>query len=305
MTTARALARRVVPLAVRQRRAALPAWSLAVCTASDPLALATATPEPVFDRGAVPGVMADPFAVRRDGLWSLFFELVPPGERRGRIAVAASADGRRWTYGGVVLEERWHLSYPFVLEAGPDVFLVPESADARSVRLYRAHRFPCTWESDAVLLTGRPFRDSSVFTYGGHWWLLTETSARATNDELRLYMAEDLRGPWREHPRSPVCRDARYARPAGRPVVVEDRLVRFAQDCSGEYGAAVHAVQITTLTEDDYEERLLRPRVLPSATSSTWPARAVHHVDAHRLDSCPDGKHHGGPRWLCVLDGHP
>ena len=78
--------------------------------------------------------------------------------------------------------------------------------------------------------------DPTVFRHEDRWWLLA-CATRPPNRSLHLFHADDLFGPWREHPRSPVVADdVRTARPAGRVVFIDGRPVRFAQDCTARMG---------------------------------------------------------------------
>lgn len=299
-TATRQALRRSVPVSLRQRLSSLPPWGIAVCVGPSPLELhESGQAQPVLDGQRLGelglAAAADPFAVHRDGTWSLFFEAVPIGSRTGRIDVMTSTDLVHWEHHGPALRERSHLSYPCPVEDDGSVAIVPESSGMDSVRLYRTAPGGHDLVLDCVLLTGRAFKDSTVFRHDDRWWMYSETSRRHTNDELRLYHAEELAGPWREHPRSPVVRgDARVARPAGYPVVVDGRLLRFAQDSSHDYGARVLALEVTTLTTTDYAERLLATPVLPLPPSPQWRATAMHHLDAHRIDGS----------WISFVDGH-
>ncbi|HET7026196.1 MAG TPA: hypothetical protein VFI28_00745, partial [Candidatus Limnocylindrales bacterium] len=76
-------------------------------------------------------------------------------------------------------------------------------------------------------------------------------------DELHLFSAPSLNAEWRAHPRNPVVADARRSRPAGRVLRIGDRLVRPGQDCSRSYGRRIVLSSITTLTETEYEERVI------------------------------------------------
>lgn len=296
--------RHVVPVSVRVRLSSLPSWSVGVYRGRSPLEL-----QPVS--GAAPLVlsagdgdpsavvlMADPFALRWQGRWHLFVEVVERGSRRGRIALATSDDLTTWTYAGGVLDEPYHLSYPFVFEHDGACWMVPETATAGQVRLYRATQFPSRWVLDTVLLRGAPYKDSSLVQHDGSWWMFTETSSRHTNDELRLFRSGTLQGPWREHPASPVVRhDPTAARPGGRPLVCGDRVLRFAQECGTTYGRQVGAYEVL-MTRDRYEERLLDPAVLGpaggSSSGASWNGAAMHHLDAH-----PDAD-----GWVAFADGH-
>ncbi len=62
-------------------------------------------------------------------------------------------------------------------------------------------------------------------------------------------VADDLLGPWRLHPLSPVRSGVQGSRMAGRPVVADGKLYRFGQDCTYTYGHKVrHATHTHTHT---------------------------------------------------------
>src|SRR5262249_50203127 len=214
-----------------------------------------------------------------DSLWYLFFEIMEERSKLGSIGVATSPDADRWSYRKVVLREPFHLSYPQVFRESADFYMVPETAEADSVFLYRARRFPDEWEPVARLLDGRPYADPTLFAHGGKWWMFTSTPH---NDKLRLHMADALTGPWTEHPSSPIVKaNPHIARPAGRVVEADGRLLRFAQDCDPFYGRQVNAFEITRLDAASYEESPVSetPILAPSGSGSNQ--GQIHHIDAH------------------------
>jgi hypothetical protein len=227
--------------------------------------------------------VADPFAVHRNGLWHLFFEQVRQGSDQGEIGLATSSDLRTWTYCGAALAEPHHLSYPHIVDAESETFMIPAACASRGVRLYRATDFPFRWELVDVIIEGRPFKDSTLVEHDGSLFLFTETSARHTQDELQLFVAADVRGPWTEHPASPlVVRNADAARPAGQIVEVDGQLVRLTQCCSQRYGAGVRAHVIERISPSEYRESRLYQQVLqPSGSgwngrpASDWPQAAA------------------------------
>jgi hypothetical protein len=239
--------------------------------------------------------VADPFLLRVESGWFMFFEVVTWPLSRGEIAHARSVDGLQWTYGGIVLRERFHLSYPQVFEWDGAYYMVPESAHTGAVRLYRASRFPTEWSVVTTLLRGPRLADPSIVRYGNRWWLFVETSPTGRHDRLSLYHAEALTGPWVEHPCSPIVSgDPRIARPAGRVLVRDGVVIRFAQNCGPGYGTEVRAFAVTELTPTGYAEREVRERPILAAGTAAWNAGGMHHVDAHRL--------HDG-RWIAAVDG--
>jgi hypothetical protein len=239
--------------------------------------------------------VADPFMVRAHNTWFMFFEVMNRENWRGEIALATSADGFAWTYQSSVLAEPFHLSYPYVFTWEGEYYMVPESNLAGAVRLYKASEFPFRWKYVTNLLTGPYFADSSIVHFGSRWWMFTETSSGFANDTLRLFCADELRGPWREHPSSPIIRgNPHNARPAGRILNLGNRLIRYAQDCSEKYGTCVRAFEINEISESVYYESPVRESPVLNSSGVGWNACGMHHVDPHQLS---DG------RWLACVDG--
>jgi hypothetical protein len=242
-------------------------------------------------------IVADPFLLHAGERWHLFFEVLNRQSGRGEIGLATSPDLARWKYERIVLAEPFHLSYPQVFEWEGAHYMVPESHQARSIRLYRGDPFPSRWTHVHTLLEGLPFSDATLFRHADRWWLFTETSEPRRHDTVRLYSSESLTGAWEEHPASPiVAGDPSVARPAGSVVVADDRLLRFAQVCTPRYGVSVNALEITTLTPAAYAERPAAPAPVlqGSGVPESWNASRMHHVDAHRL---PSGE------WVAAVDG--
>ena len=273
-----------------------PVFSIGVFDGESPTELTAAAANPVLTRDDVSDVVAsyvaDPFLLRADGAWHMFFEVWNWRANKGEIGHATSANGLHWSYDRIVLAEEFHLSYPVVFEHAGERWLVPESFQAGGVRLYRADPFPGRWTHATTLLEADYVVDASPFRFDDRWWLVAETSPQ--HDTLRLFHAPDLLGPWTEHPRSPVvCGDTSRSRPAGRVLVDGTRLIRFAQGCACEYGELVRAFEITALTATTYGDREL-PRPILTASGVGWNARGMHHVDPQRL---------AGGRWLAAVDG--
>jgi hypothetical protein len=243
--------------------------------------------------------VADPFMVHEHNTWHMFFEVMNAQTNHGEIGLATSADGLKWTYKQIVLSEPFHLSYPYVFKWQGEYYLVPESFEADSIRLYRADCFPTQWSFEGALLGGS-YTDASLFRFDDKWWMFA-CSTPHEHDTLRLYYADELLGPWIEHPESPIIRgNAHIARPAGRVLVVDGRIIRYAQDDAPNYGQAVRAFEITQLTTTRYTEWAVNPSpVLEPKVSrlnrAGWNARGMHHVDPHQT---------GDKKWITCVDGY-
>jgi hypothetical protein len=173
-----------------------------------------------------------------------------------------------------VLDEPWHLSYPFVLAHAGQVWMIPESGGHGTVTLYRADPFPTRWVREAELLTGLDANDATILSYAGQFWMFATVrdGAGSSSDMLMIHQAPDLLGPWRPHPRNPVLVDGAAARPAGRFVLRDGRLWRPVQDCQSLYGAALGLVEVTRLDEDGFEQ-VVRATI---GSGPAWSGRRLH-----------------------------
>lgn len=198
---------------------------------------------------------ADPFVVARDGRHYVFFEDYEYASDRGRISFVELVDGEASPV-AVALERPYHLSYPFVFEHEGELYMLPETAANGAIELYRAVRFPDEWVLDRVLLEDLGAVDPTLLRHDGKLWLFVNAavSGGSIEDELSLYFADSLDGPWTPHPRNPVVSDVTGARPAGRILEHRGELIRPAQDSSTGYGGAISLNRIEVLTEHEYRE---------------------------------------------------
>ena len=236
--------------------------------------------------------VADPFMITSSGEWHMFFEVMNAETGKGDIGLATSPNGFDWTYQQIVLTESFHLSYPYVFRLQDDYFMIPESYQANSMRLYRAEEFPFRWSYVKTLLEGS-WVDSSIFFFGDHWWIFTNPIA-PENQVLELFYADSIDGRWKRHPMSPLIKgNKRMARLAGRVAFVDGRPIRFAQDCSPYYGTSVRAFAVTTLTATSYAEQELGYSPILSASEDYWRRDGMHHIDPHFVEG----------QWLACVDG--
>lgn len=227
--------------------------------------------EPPTEIPAPPGhQFADPFLIEEGMARYLFLEEVPAGTIKGRLAVLEQHGGGAWSQPTVIADEAYHMSYPFVFAHEGDYFMIPETAAANEVALYRALRFPCEWRREKVLCSGIPLVDTTPLWHEGRWYFFTTRPQPGT--ETYLFSADRLDGEWKYHPQNPVSTDIRRARGAGRIFPRDGKLYRPGQDCSIRYGYALTLNEIVELTPDQYRERP-GPVILPD----WWPGlRATH-----------------------------
>jgi hypothetical protein len=234
--------------------------------------------------------VADPFMANEKGAWYMFFEVLNADTDQGDIGLAVSPNAVDWEYKQIVLDEPYHLSYPYVFKWKNEYYMIPETVATYSIRLYKAVEFPTKWSFVTTLLRGNYF-DSSIFHHNELWWIF----APDRNDILHLFYSADLIGPWAEHPKSPVVfGNPHFARPAGRVIVSDGKVFRFAQDCEPVYGHQVYAFEITELTTKGYAERAITGNPILKPTGHGWNGQHMHHVDCHKIKE---------NQWLACVDG--
>jgi hypothetical protein len=230
---------------------------------------------------------ADPFPVKwRDRTYVLVEDFDHRLQKGVISAVAFDSNGPA---GPVVpvLEESWHLSYPFVIEHRGELWMVPESSQGGCIPLYRADPFPTRWIREGNLLSDIEASDATIVKHAERFWMFTVTRDRcgSLSDMLSIFVADDLHGPWAEHKDNPILIDRSCARPAGKMFSRNGRLWRPVQDCRGGYGAGLGLAEITQLDENGFAQKIhkfLRP-------NAHWPGRRLHTLNRSGNLECIDG----------------
>ena len=201
--------------------------------------------------------IADPFLVERDGRRVLFVEQYAYDRNRGVIeALELNADDeviQRQT----IVDLSGHLSYPYPLEIGGALYLVPESSALNEVGSFRCVEFPWRWERGPVLFPAFDGVDATVFEHDGRWWALCTRISRGPTLALHAYYAVAPSGPWLEHPLNPVVVDVTCARPAGQLFRVDGALYRPGQSSADSYGCGLAIARVDELTPQTYRETVV------------------------------------------------
>ena len=239
--------------------------------------------------------VADPFMVKEGNRWYMFFEMYNASTKKGDIGLAESEDGLHWHYAKRVLEEPFHLSYPFVFKFHDRYYMVPETSSDSSVRLYEAVDFPYRWRFLRTLFHGAPYRDVTLYFHENKWWFFASDLTK-TGNILYLYFADSLEGAWEAHPKSPLyVDDWSKGRQGGRIVSVQGKIIRFAQDGYPYYGKRIRTFEIVKLNPHEYEEvEIPDTPVSASLPQERWHRKGIHHIDPHFI---------GDDHWLACVDG--
>jgi hypothetical protein len=217
---------------------------------------------------------ADPFAATRDGRTFVFVEELDHRIGKGFISAIEFDETGPKGFARPVLEESWHLSYPFLIEHDGSLWMIPESMGNRDVAIYKCVDFPYRWERHTTLLSGLELSDATITYHNGLYYLFGALwdGAGGYSDMLAIYYASSLFGPWQPHAGNPVLLDRSSARPAGHFVNRNGGLWRPVQDCAAGYGSALALAEVVELTPTSFRQTV-HTTIKPG---QFWPGRKLH-----------------------------
>ena len=203
--------------------------------------------------------LADPFVVTRDGKTVCFAEYYSWRNGRGCIAAIELSGGTDYRMLGTAIDEPFHMSFPFLLEYGSELYMVPETMTEKAIRIYRCVEFPMKWEFHLSITLGEDEElvDAMVFEKDGVWWILAN---RAEPEEgtvlLGFYSDSPLSRDWAPSELNPMVFDSETGRNGGILDAQAACPIRVRQRHGfGQYGAGASLARITDLTPTTFEER--------------------------------------------------
>jgi glycosyltransferase involved in cell wall biosynthesis len=240
------------------------------------------------------GYWADPFEIPGDPrrlICEFFDERVGVGhlEVLQVDSDAQVTDRIRLTVGG-----GRHVSFPNVIELDGRRLGVAEMIVRRECLLHEIDA-EGIWHPLFPLLRDVAAADPALFTWEDRLWLAFTDTDLGAQDNLCLYYADQLVGPWRPHTNNPVKVDITCSRMAGGFFWHDGVLYRPAQDCLQTYGAAVVVHKIVQLTPTRFIE--VPVRRLSADVKGLCP-HGLHTLNAWGERTLVDGKRHGVKRLV-------
>lgn len=192
--------------------------------------------------------IADPILYEENGEHYLFVELFDRKKDKAGIGFYRFINNKP-VFQKLIIEQPFHMSYPCVFSWNGEHFMVPESAAGNTVDLYRAVHFPDEWTLDCNLIRGQKYVDTTIailgeqlFAFGyskaDDGWKLTCFSLDMKQKKLHKVYEEFFQ--------------ENKGRPAGP--VLQEEMIRPAQDCSRLYGEAIIWYKIDEINESFFRE---------------------------------------------------
>ncbi|MBQ6021181.1 MAG: hypothetical protein IJL26_13490 [Clostridia bacterium] len=187
------------------------------------------------------GWYADPFLFEYMGKLYLFAEFFSYKTGRGSIVVFEyDCENHGFVKRREVLSQRFHLSYPQVFQRGKSIFMLPETADADALILYRAIRFPDEWREEKVLCAGVKLVDATLLPRGGA--VAQSLNADGSPNDFVILENRELE----IIRKNASVRERMKSRPGGAFFEEGGRVIGTAQDCSLTYGGALEFYDFET-----------------------------------------------------------
>ena len=203
--------------------------------------------------------LADPFILKEGAETYCFVEDYDWSKGKGSIAAYQISSGDPINL-GIVLEESFHLSFPYIFKHESKIYMLPESSDNMDIRIYESVEFPTKWKLKTIIKENVSAADSMIFSRNGMWWLFSNINPIGGRDycsELSIFYTDNpIDGEWMPHEKNPVIFDPSSARNGGM-VLDNDSLYRVGQiQTFGMYGGGgVSINQIVELTPSSYKEQ--------------------------------------------------
>lgn len=230
---------------------------------------------------------ADPFLISEDSMQHIFVEDYCLNQRKGSIScISISKSGKQITK--KIIEENFHLSFPFIFKYENNYYMVPESLEDKSIRLYKCKNFPYEWEYSHNLIENINAVDSIIFYKNSQWWLLTNTcydKSKDYNSRMHIFFSDSpLSKNWIEHKKNPVIFNSDFARNGGL-IFEEDKIYRVCQKYGfKKYGEEIFIREIVKIDNEDFEEK----PISSISPDSSKRYDCIHHLSSNKEFSVID-----------------
>ncbi len=211
-------------------------------------------------------ICADPFLFVKNNQLYLFYEDLNTYGGKGVIRMTHTKNMHDWTKPIIVLKENFHLSFPYIFEDRGEVYMIPETYQDLSVRLYMGNADLTEWVYVKTILKGEKYVDSFIYIHEGIYFLFAPIELTDKNYVQNLYYSDSLLGNWTLHPSSPIAQGKESGRNGGAMFCYDNKIYRPAQNCSVRYGGNVGICKVEIISINNYKEKLQYPDIIPKTT---------------------------------------
>jgi hypothetical protein len=201
---------------------------------------------------------ADPFIYNYKGKIFVFFEKFLKKKNKGIISVCELKKNKLINFKDI-LNENYHLSYPFIFKIKKNIYLIPESYQNKKIQIYKAKKFPFKWIKYKSFFDGEISCDPTIFKYKqNNWMFINKTSKdlKKLNKNLYLYKIVGEFEKLIPHKKNPILSSLFGGRSAGGILKFKNKLIRPAQiNKKNSYGFGLLFNKIIKLNINQYKEK--------------------------------------------------
>ncbi len=222
--------------------------------------------------------LADPFIIQRNKRNFIFLEDFYFSKNKGVISCYEILNENE-KFLGTVLEENFHLSFPYLFNYKNQIFMCPETHQKEEIRIYICEKFPYKWKFYKTLIKNINAVDTILFEKDNIWWMFTSTSNKSIKDfnELNIFYSENgpLTDNWHTHSLNPVVVNPNIARNGG-VVFDKEKIFRISQkNRSNIYGESFSINEIKILDKKNFKEEIIQ-NVFPKFKNRL---KGTHHLN--------------------------
>ncbi len=144
---------------------------------------------------------ADPFVIKNNRKIFIFFENYSYKKNKGTIGILELKKNKLVNY-KTILDEKFHLSFPFVFNFNNKYYLIPDSSENKDLRLYECVKFPFKWKLKKIIFRNIRTTDTLIFKLKNHWIMLTNSNPSRLGDLdselIGFYSDNPINGNWKQ-----------------------------------------------------------------------------------------------------------
>ncbi len=172
---------------------------------------------------------------------------------------------------GPVLEESFHLSYPFIFKSSDELYMCPADNHKNDIRIYKCVDFPLKWSLHKIIIRNIDAMNTSIFEYDGKWWLLANADSTKNGEhssELHVFYSDSFDSDnWISHKNNPVIFDSTRSKNAGLIIDSEGIFRVFQRHAFNNESISLGIAKILKIDKEEYVEEVycqIPPKFFPN-----------------------------------------
>ena len=120
---------------------------------------------------------------------------------------------------GQTVSGKWVYESEVIDYVEEDLFMIPDTHEAKDIRIYKCIEFPLKWKFHKILINNISAVDTNIIKHNNKYWLFTNKDSSSIGDhssELHIFYSDHFDSDnWKSHPKNPVIFNSCKARNGG------------------------------------------------------------------------------------------